>query len=64
MIQHNLEKNLIEEMERHLVVAAEPLLSHLISEADFREVYYYLLDTINIIKYRVYYIEIFFAGIF
>lgn len=51
-MQHDVEKNLIEEMERHLVVAAEPLLSHLISDVDFREVYYFL-GSINNTKYNV-----------
>lgn len=40
LLMQNLESNLIDEIERHLTVAADPLLSHLICENDFREEFF------------------------
>lgn len=38
LLMQNLEPSLIDEIERHLIIAADPLLSHIICEGDFREV--------------------------
>lgn len=42
------EKNIIDDIDRHLIVAADPLLSHLICDVDFREVIFN--DSFTLVK--------------